>query len=330
MRKLRLVSGALVLCAALCGLLWWLILWTPAPDTACRPPDGMRPGLANSISRHITQLASGIGPRASGQSRELEATASYIEREFRQQGWSTQRKYTGPEDWHFNVVAQAERPVGRGLLVIGAHYDTVPESPGADDNASGVAALLEIARALPKDPRLRLIAFANEEAPLGYTEFQGSRVAASASAVRGETLQGMLSLESIGYFAGRPGSQQRPTLFGRFFPDRGNFVLMLSDLRSRAFLHRLIAGFRAAGTVPAEGIAVPTDRIEHVRRSDHAPWWDHGYPAILVTDTATFRNPNYHQSSDIVSTVDIERLAGVTAGLASALQCMLAETTRDQ
>ena len=285
----------------------------------------MRLELAARLSQYITLLASGIGPRASGQSRELEATAAYIEREFRQQGWSTQRQYTGPEDWHFNVVAQAERPASRDLLVIGAHYDTVPESPGADDNASGVAALLEIARALPKDPRLRLIAFTNEEAPLGYTEFQGSRVAASAAAARGETLQGMLSLESIGYFSDSPGSQQRPTLFGRFFPDRGNFVLMLSDLRSRAFMHHLIAGFRATSKVPVEGIAVPTDRIEHVRRSDHAPYWDHGYPAILVTDTATFRNPNYHQTSDIVSTVDFERLADVTAGLASALQCLLAE-----
>jgi len=325
MRWLRLLSGALVISVALCGLLWRVILWTPGPDTACKPPDGMRPGLATGLTRHITQLASGIGPRASGQSRELEAAAAYIEHEFRQQGWLTHRQYTGPEDWHFNVVAQAGRPASRDLLVIGAHYDTVPGSPGADDNASGVAALLEIARALPKDPRLRLIAFTNEEAPLGYTEFQGSRVAASTVAARGETLQGMLSLESIGYFSDRPGSQQRPTLFGRFFPDRGDFVLMVSDLRSRTLLHRLIGGFRAAGTVPAAGIAVPTDRVEHVRRSDHAPYWDHGYPALLVTDTATFRNPNYHQTSDTVATVDIGRLAGVTAGLASALQCMLAE-----
>jgi Peptidase family M28 len=325
MRSLRLLSGVLVICVALCGFLWWMILWTPGPDTACRPSDSMRPELATRLSRHITYLASDIGPRASGQSRELEATASYIEREFRQQGWSTQRQYTGPEDWHFNVVAQAERPASRDLLVIGAHYDTVPDSPGADDNASGVAALLEIARALPKDPRLRLIAFTNEEAPLGYTEFQGSRVAASTAAARGETLQGMLCLESIGYFSDRDGSQQRPTLFGRFFPDRGNFLLMVSDLRSRAFLHRLIAGFRATSTVPAEGISVPTDRIEHVRRSDHAPFWDNGYPAIMVTDTAQFRNPNYHRASDIVTTVDIERLADVTAGLASALQCRLAQ-----
>ena len=105
------------------------------------------------------------------------------------------------------------------------------------------------------------------------------------------------------YYAG---SQQRPTLFGRFFPDRGNFLLMLSDLHSRTFLHRLIAGFRAAGTVPVEGIAMPTDRIEHVRRSDHAPYWDHGFPAVLVTDTAQFRNPDYHRTSDIASRVDIE------------------------
>jgi hypothetical protein len=314
-----------MLCVVLCGFLWWLILWTPAADTACTPANDMRPGLATRLSRHITRLASGIGPRASGQSGELEAAASYIEDEFRQQGWSIQRQYTGPEDWHFNVVAGAGSLASRDLLVIGAHYDTVPDSPGADDNASGVAALLEIARALPRDPRLRLIAFTNEEAPLGYTEFQGSRVAASSATTRGETLLGMLSLESIGYYSDRPGSQHRPTLFGRFFPDRGDFLLMLSDLRSRAFLQRVIAGFRATSTVPAEGISVPSDRIGHVRRSDHAPWWDHGYPAILVTDTAQFRNPDYHRASDIISTVDIERLAGVTAGLASALQCLLAD-----
>jgi hypothetical protein len=318
-----LLSVALLLCLLSGGALWWLILWTPGPDPECVPTEGLQHGLASRLAQHVTQLASVIGPRASGQQRELEATAVYIEHQFKHMGWSTQRQHVGPEDWHFNIVAQAAHPATRDLLVIGAHYDTVPDSPGADDNASGVAALLEIADALPKDPRLRLVAFTNEEAPLGHTAFQGSRVAAATAAARGETIQGMLALESVGYFSDQPGSQQRPTLFGRFFPDRGNFLLLLSDLRSRNFLHRLIAGFRAASAAPAAGIAMPTDRIEHVRRSDHAPFWDYGYPAILVTDTAPFRNPNYHLATDVSATVDTRHLAEVTAAITTALQCLL-------
>jgi hypothetical protein len=229
----------------------------------------------------------------------------------------------GPETAFYNLVAEARHPADTQVLVVGAHYDTVPVSPGADDNASGVAALLELARSIPKHPHVRLIAFTNEEAPLGRTQHRGSSVAAAFSAASPERLLGMIAIESVGYFSDRAGSQRWPTALGWLLPDRANFVLFVGNLHSRRFLHDTMSLFRATSAIPTEGLAVPDRLIGHVRRSDHAPYWDRGFPAVMVTGTAQFRNANYHKASDVAVTIDFDRLAEVTVGLASAVGCML-------
>jgi hypothetical protein len=320
--------GALAIAAgtgAACAVAAWFVLWTPGPGT-CAPIADDEPALALRLRAHVDRLAGAIGPRPSDDDVALAAAAEYVAGELARSRWRVRRQEVGPTRAHVNVVADtAPRDAGDRLLVIGAHYDSVAGSPGADDDASGVAALLEIARLLgPAQAGVRLVAFTNEEAPLGRGESRGSLVAARESRAAGEPLLGMLSLEMLGYYTDAPGSQRHPAPVGVFFPDVGSYLAWIANPASRGLLHETIAAFRAATPLPAEGIAVPERLVPHVRRSDHASYWDQGYPALLVTDTAEFRNPHYHRESDRPETLDYRRLAQATLGVASAARCLVA------
>ena len=217
-----------------------------------------------------------------------------------------------------NVEAEVrgrERPAD--IVVVGAHYDSLAFTSGADDNASGVAALLALARAFAgAHPRttLRFVAFANEEPPYFGRETMGSLVYARELKARGDDVVAMLSLESIGYFSQARGSQRYPGIVSTLYPDRGDFVAFVGDTGSRALVRDSIRTFRATAHVASEGGALPA-AIPGVDWSDHRAFRAVGYPAIMVTDTATFRNPNYHKFSDAVDTVDYAELARVTAGV---------------
>lgn len=211
---------------------------------------------------------------------------------------------------------------GPEVVLVGAHYDTVPESPGADDNASAVAALLELARCLhSRGPRrtVHLIAFALEE-----YGFYGSQAAASRFAGAGTALAGMVSLEMLGYTDPAPGSQKYPAgIDPGPYPVSGDFIAVVGNLDSAVFTQAVVAGLRAAAPglgveclqVPGRGEVVPD-----VRRSDHVPFWDLGLPAVMLTDTANFRNPHYHQPTDTLETLDLEFLRDVTQGLLGFLR----------
>jgi murein endopeptidase len=305
---------------------WFTILSLDASAASpCEKLDAPEADVTARLERHVEALAGGIGPRSYRQPDALEAAAAYVERELARSGWQVSRQRVGAKGEYSNVVAE-RRPAAGGapILVIGAHYDTVPASPGADDNASGVAALLEIARLLApyEDLPLRLIAFTNEEAPLGRTDARGSLVAARASREQGETLRGMISLESIGYFSDEKGSQRHAAVFEGILPDQGNYVVFVADPASRPFLQRTLARFRAVSTMPSEGIAISSEIVRDIRRSDHAPYWDNGYAALMLTDTAELRNPNYHKASDLPATLDYARSARVTLGMAAAARCL--------
>ncbi|MGI9332296.1 MAG: M20/M25/M40 family metallo-hydrolase [Gammaproteobacteria bacterium] len=208
----------------------------------------------------------------------------------------------------------------RETILIGAHYDTVPHCPGADDNASGIAVLLELTRLLGthKPPcNLRFVAFVNEEAPFFYTRSQGSRVYAQAARRRRDRIRFMLSLEMLGYYRDAPGSQQYPPLFRYFYPNQANFVALVSNFRSRQEMRALAAAFRAASRFPLEHVAT-FSWIPGVAWSDHLSFWREGYRALMLTDTAFFRNPHYHQATDTPETLDYPRMAAVTTGLAGA------------
>ncbi|HUR82206.1 MAG TPA: M28 family peptidase [Thermoanaerobaculia bacterium] len=195
------------------------------------------------------------------------------------------------------------------IVVIGAHYDSVDDSPGADDNASGTAALLALARMQWKPARtLRFVAFVNEEPPHFQTHAMGSWQYARRCRARNEKVVAMLSLESIGYYDDREGSQQYPAPLAALHSNRGNFLGIASNVASRALTKRCEKAFRKHGRMPVESAVLP-EAIPQIGWSDQWSFWQFGYAAVMVTDTAPFRNPHYHMRSDTPGTLDYIRLA---------------------
>lgn len=205
------------------------------------------------------------------------------------------------------------------IVVIGAHYDTVYDCPGADDNTSGIAGLLELARLLKAHRparAIRLIAFVNEEPPHFQTETMGSWVYAKEAHRKKENIVAALSLETIGMYSETEGSQKYPEGFRSFYPSKGNFIAFVGDLSSHALVRQAVGSFRAASRFPSEGSSAP-GWIQGVGWSDHWSFWQEGYRGIMVTDTAPFRNRNYHEPSDKPETLDYDRMARVGGGLVS-------------
>ncbi|HET7197704.1 MAG TPA: M28 family peptidase [Burkholderiales bacterium] len=259
--------------------------------------------LAQSLRRHVEHLA------ARERNTDLETPARYIEAELGA-GCRRQEYPSGGR-----MVRNIE--LGEGPVVVGAHYDTVPGSPGADDNASGVAALLELARAVPPG-RVRFVAFANEELPYSHGEEMGSFVYARRARERGERISAMFSLEMLGCYSDAPGSQRYPPVIGWFYPDRADFIAFVGDLGARRLVKRSHALFRRHSDFPSQSLAAPAF-VPGVTRSDHWSFRRHGFPAVMVTDTAFNRYPHYHRATDTPEKLDYQRMARVTLGLAGML-----------
>jgi Zn-dependent M28 family amino/carboxypeptidase len=259
----------------------------------------------------------------------LELAAQYIEREWAEQGHAVAAQRF---PWRTSEVRNIEVEIAGGaraaeIVLVGAHYDSAAGATGANDNGSGVAAVLELAR-LMRDAQpgrtLRFVAFVNEELPFYRTAEMGSQFYARRARERGENIVAMLSLETIGYYSDRRGSQQYPFPLGLFYPSAGNFLAFVSNLRSRPLLHRALAAFRRHAQFPSEGVAAPAF-IPGIDWSDHWSFWQQGYPAIMVTDTALYRYPYYHTAEDTPDKLDYERLARVVSGLEGMLRVMAAE-----
>lgn len=284
------------------------------------PADGELEQLASALRRHVTHLAEEIGERnVSRRPRELAQAADDLAAE-----WSALGYPVGRQAYQVSGVTCCNLEVeilGRTrpdeIVVVGAHYDSVPGSPAANDNASGVAAILCLARTLAGstyDRTLRLVAFVNEEAPYAHTPQMGSWVYARRCRERAERVTAMLSLETIGYYDDSPGSQKYPRPFGLLYPSTGNFLAFVGNTRSAALVRRAVGAFRRNEPFPAEGAAVP-EAFSAIGRSDHWSFWQEGYSALMVTDTAPFRYPHYHTPHDTVDKIDFERLARVVRGL---------------
>jgi Zn-dependent M28 family amino/carboxypeptidase len=211
---------------------------------------------------------------------------------------------------------------GAGPIVVGAHYDTVPGSPGADDNASGVAVLIELSRLV--GARVRCVAFANEEMPYFLGPEMGSWNWAKRARAQGERVKAMFSLEMLGYYSDAPRSQRYPFPLGFIYPDRANFIAFVGDLGAARLVRRSVKLFREKTAFPSESLAAPSF-IPGVTWSDHWSFRRHGYPAVMVTDTAFYRYPHYHLPSDTPEKLDYERMAQVTVGLAGMLNELAAE-----
>jgi Zn-dependent M28 family amino/carboxypeptidase len=298
------------------------------PDPARNPPS--QPTLADGalrerLERDVSILASEIGERYVGMGATLTVSAKHISTGFGDAGWEIdgQTFEVAGQDVH-NIIAEragGSRP--DEIVVIGAHYDSVPGCPGANDNASGVAALLEIARACRQHEfarTLRLVAFVNEEPPFFQTPAMGSLVYARHCRSAGDRIVGMCALETIGCYTGARGTQHYPAAPLKWcYPDAGNFIAFVSDLRSRRWLQEAAAAFRASSEFPLQAASLPSS-IPGVGWSDHWAFWQAGFPALMVTDTAPYRYPHYHTASDTPEKLDYPGFARVTGGLIGMVQ----------
>jgi Zn-dependent M28 family amino/carboxypeptidase len=285
--------------------------------------------LSARLRAHVEKLGGEIGERNVYRPHALEAAAAYVESQFRALGYQTgSQEYSagGPTVRNIDVsVPGATKP--HEIIVVGAHYDSVRGAPGANDNASGVAAVLEIARLL-KDANLprtiRYVAFVNEEPPFFQTEQMGSVVYAKRCKERGERIVAMLTPETIGYYSDETGSQKYPAMLGMFYPKVGNFITFVGESASEALVSHCVELFRRDTQFPCEGGAAPAF-IEGVGWSDHWAFQRQGYPALMVTDTAPFRYPHYHTPQDTPDKCDYDRMARVVAGLSR----VVAELAKD-
>lgn len=315
-----------VLLAIIAGLLVYGGIWTvriKMPGRNHRGPllplTAQEMALREELREDVQQLAGRIGERNLGRYENLRAAADYLRRSLFQAGYEVRSqtyKALGLESANLEVeIRGAIRP--DEIVIVGAHYDSVEGSPGANDNATGVAAMLALARRFAnRQPgrTLRFLGFTNEEPPYSYSEDMGSVHYARRCRARGENVVAMFSLETIGYYSDASHSQQYPFPMGFFYPATANFIAFVGNTDSQHLVRESVRIFRETTPFPAEGGAVPPT-IPGVGWSDHWSFWEQGYQAVMVTDTALFRYPHYHVATDTPDKVDYDRLARVVGGL---------------
>mgnify|MGYP003580861479 CR=1 FL=1 len=253
--------------------------------------------------------------------RHLTAVESFIENELGSYGLKVESDYFSYRGKTFrNLIGrQGDDQRGGSMIVLGAHFDSVQGTPGADDNASGVALLLEAARLLAR-ARLRsqvlFCAFNLEELNMIGSSYFVKKLKSA-----GAKIAAMISLEMVGYANPRPGSQRYPLGLKAFYPDRGDFIGVIANWNSALLLRRFARQMRQVRGLPVETLSVPGNGglIPAVRLSDHAPFWDAGYPALMVTDTSFFRNPHYHSSTDTLETLNLDFMGKVCEGVVRAV-----------
>ncbi len=298
------------------------------------PIQAVNPGYAESMNRHeiranlaahLEYLSVRLGERSIYRPENLRAAEDYVCQGFARLGYQPRRQtFSYQRTEVSNVIAGDQGP--GGYYILGAHFDTVAGTPGADDNASGVAVLLEVARlarglTLPRP--WTFIGFTTEEPPAFFTPYMGSRVYAKRARRQKDNILGMLCLEMVGYYRREPGSQSLPlTLRFLGYPTTGDFIGLVSNRRSKPLLERLERAIRQGSRLPTATLAAPLGGylLPEVRLSDHANFWDEGYPAVMVTDTAFMRNPHYHGPGDVMENLDLEAMVELTLGLLNFLQ----------
>jgi hypothetical protein len=289
------VARIAVLLVVILGLIWFFGIRMPGSNTLkAAALSEAEIALRAEVSADVHALAGEIGERNTNRYAHLNAAADFIEASLVRAGLQPRREsydVRGRTCHNIEVEIRGARPE---ILVVGAHYDSVFGSPGANDNASGVAGMLALARRFAGKPcgqTLRFVAFVNEEPPHFQTEEMGSLVYAKRCKDRGDRIAAMISLETIGYFSDAPKSQNYPAVgLGFFYPSTGNFIGLVGNTGSRALLRSAVAAFRKTRKLPCEGAALPA-AIPGIGWSDQWAFWQCGYPAIMVTDTAPFRYP---------------------------------------
>jgi Iap family predicted aminopeptidase len=324
---LRILFSALritIAVAAVLALLWWFGVRMPGKNiskAAPLSPDEV--ALREELRADVQMLGGEIGERNMWHYPQLNAAADFIENSFSRAGLRPRRDSYNLRGQSCHNIEAEIRGAHPQILLIGAHYDSVFGSPGANDNGTGVAAMLALARRFAgkkTEHTLRFVAFVNEEPPYFLSNEMGSFVYAGRCKTRGDQISAMISLETIGYFSDAPHSQTYPTPgLGVFYPKVGNFIGFVGNVGSRALLRRAVALFRKHAKIPSEGAALPAF-IPGVSWSDQWSFWQHGYPGIMITDTAPFRYPYYHLASDTPDKLDYDRFALVVSGMEKVIE----------
>ncbi len=317
-----------------------------------------RIGLADRLKQHVNHLAQTIGERHFGRPGRLDLAADYIDGKWREaeydplfqkftlthpplvSKWRTRHGFDKKALSFRNVIAKLKGASDENIIV-GAHYDTASGTPGADDNASGIAVLIEVARflkkkylaggaplagAAPLKKNVTFVAFTNEEPPFSRTSAMGSAHFVKSALQKDEKIDFMLCLEMVGFYIDQPRSQSYPPFLKYFYPDRGNFIAVVGNLRSRSYVKQVKQIFEQETRIAVESLSAPR-WVRGVDFSDHMNFWARGIPAVMITDTAFYRNPHYHQPSDTLQTLDFEKMAEVATGIAAVITGLIMEWT---
>ena len=274
--------------------------------------------------RDVEFLTSVYPPRNHRNYESLEEAASYIEAEFQELDCTVENQYFEVNGRRYRNVIASFNTGRKKRLIIGAHYDVFGETPGADDNASAVAGLLECARLFDAQQpdvgyRLDFVAYCLEEPPFFRTPDMGSAVHARSLLPVRQDIIGMLCLEMIGYYSDKPGSQDIPLKdMRKNFPDRGNFIIVAGRSHQKAFADRVTALIREKCSVAAYTVTDPRVN-ELLELSDHLNYWNCGFNAVMVNDTSMLRNKNYHEEEDTIDKLDFEKMAEVANGCCHAI-----------
>lgn len=277
------------------------------------------------LRQYVEMLSKELVPRDAAHPANLKRVSSFIHDHFERFTEKVEYQSYTADNISVRNVRAFLGPDTDERIVIGAHYDAAGPYPGADDNASGVAGLLELARVLSnrKLPlKVELVSYPLEEPPYFYTRSMGSFVHANSLKKQGVKVRAMLALEMIGYFRDEPGSQRYPLFFLRpFYPSKGNFIAVVGKLFQRRIVHTVRESMRKATPLPVESINAPR-LLPGVALSDHLNYWWAGYRAAMITDTAFYRNPNYHTALDTADSLDYDRMARVVEGVNAAVDAL--------
>ncbi|MEN8145716.1 MAG: M28 family peptidase [Gemmatimonadota bacterium] len=326
MKRLSKILLALAVVVLLGGFSFWYVMgcegrWDgrPLEDSVSAEAAALEQALLDDVSF----LSRTLGPRNALHKAALDEAAQWIEARWKTQGYRVDRHsfdWEGQEFVNLGIEIPGDRHPSE-IVLLSAQYDTHPDSPGANNNASGMAVLLALSELLQGqrlDRTLRLVAFTNQSPPFSETPAMGSLRYAENAREAGEDIRVMLSMDAIGYYKQEPGTQNLPWPFALFYPDRGNFLAFIGDLRTRARVVEATRGFKKASYFPIEAAAVPR-WVKGARWSDHGSFWDYGYPAIQVTDTGPFRSPYHRSSKDTLEKLDFRALARITLGMYGAM-----------
>jgi Zn-dependent M28 family amino/carboxypeptidase len=283
--------------------------------------------LQSRLRDIVKVISYDIGTRSYLEMINLNKTEEYIEAEIAKNSCPVQKQsFTADGQTYHNIFTEikgSRKP--DEVFVIGAHYDTVPDTPGADDNASGIAAIIELSRLLRESPAsytVCLAAFCLEEPPFFRSELMGSYQFAQELKQHNTNIKGMVSLEMIGYFSSKEGSQYYPLPFFRFvYPKTGNYAAFVGNIRSRPLTRRFEQVFKKVSSLPVESLNA-VSLIPGVDFSDHLSFWRFNYPAFMITDTAFYRNPHYHSPGDTYDTLDYEKMAELVLGIFNTVKSM--------